>query len=630
MPERESDAFEREFRVYEALDVNSSTPGFALSFFTGFATLFVQIGFQTPPWYAFSPLLIIIVIQALSLRSYFKLRNLPRPKSISDRRMRTILITSLLLGTSWGMFVLLTAPYSDANGITVLYMVSFFGGFGATSVSSRRVIIGFSVPIFSLAWLAMVLYGPLGWLVPTMMTLLSFLSIWQFAARNMKSAAESIRATLANTKSMADRLAAEENLRKVEIEAAQVEQERQQQLSQMQRDLVNAVPFPLVLTHKNEALEITPQAREQYGLENVALSDFTLTDFFRDPEDQEKILQILGAKGKLDDYEVLMHNSAGEDFWVTLSMRPLQYDGRDCWLNAIYVIDARKRMEEDLAEAKTKAEHALEELKTTQQSLVHAEKMASLGQLTAGIAHEIKNPLNFVNNFSKLSAEMMDELAELLEEPVKSLEAEDREDAEDLIQTVRENLIKIDEHGRRADSIVKNMLLHSREGTGEKQLVDLNALAKEALNLAYHGARATDKEFNVDLATDFATGLDKIACQPQDLQRVILNLCSNGMYEAVKEARNGGEPARLEMSTQMDGDYYVVHVKDNGGGIPQAVQDKIFNPFFTTKPTGEGTGLGLSMSFDIVKQHGGEMSFDTDLGKGTTFHVRLPKPTTTT
>jgi PAS domain S-box-containing protein len=281
----------------------------------------------------------------------------------------------------------------------------------------------------------------------------------------------------------------------------------------------------------------------------------------------------------------------------------------------------------EISQARDKAQAALEDLKNAQQRLIQAEKMASLGQLTAGIAHEIKNPLNFVNNFSKLSAEMMEELAEILEDPMAALDQDMREDAEDLFATVRENLLKIDQHGKRADSIVKNMLLHSREGSNEMQSVDLNALTKEGVNLAYHGARAADKGFNVDLVVDLSDDVGSIECLPQDLQRVIMNLCSNGMYEAAKQAAAGGDAARLNISTTIADSRYLIEVTDNGGGIPADMQDKIFNPFFTTKPSGEGTGLGLSISFDIIKQHGGELSFETRPGNGTTFIVAMPMTT---
>jgi signal transduction histidine kinase len=222
---------------------------------------------------------------------------------------------------------------------------------------------------------------------------------------------------------------------------------------------------------------------------------------------------------------------------------------------------------------------------------------------------------------------MMEELAEILEYPIAALSEDDKEDAEDLFATVKSNLLKIDQHGRRADSIVKNMLLHSREGSSEKHVVDLNALTQEGLNLAYHGARAADKGFNVDLQLELSDDVGQVECLPQDLQRVILNLCGNGMYEAVKHSKSGGDPAKLVVSTAQKGEQYLVMISDNGGGIPEDVRDKIFNPFFTTKPTGEGTGLGLSMSFDIVKQHGGELSFQTELDKGTVFCLSLPRHT---
>jgi PAS domain S-box-containing protein len=307
--------------------------------------------------------------------------------------------------------------------------------------------------------------------------------------------------------------------------------------------------------------------------------------------------------------------------WLQIS----DHRTKDGGIVSIYAdITLLKQREADITAAKNEAEQALDSLQKTQVQLIHAEKMASLGQLTAGIAHEIKNPLNFVNNFSKLSAEMLEELTDVLEEPLAALDEIDREDAEDLLATVRGNLLKIDEHGKRADSIVKNMLLHSREGPGEKQLVDLGALAVEALNLAYHGARATDSSFNVEMITEISPDLAPAECHPQDLQRVFLNLCSNGMYEAVKRFKAGGAPPVLTVAGKMEGDFIIVEVSDNGGGVPAEIRDKIFQPFFTTKPTGEGTGLGLSMSYDIVKQHGGILSLNSKTGRGTTFRVSIP------
>jgi signal transduction histidine kinase len=267
-------------------------------------------------------------------------------------------------------------------------------------------------------------------------------------------------------------------------------------------------------------------------------------------------------------------------------------------------------------------------LQKAQQRLVQAEKMASLGQLTAGIAHEIKNPLNFVNNFAKLSDELLGELTEILEEPIKALDEEARDGAEGLFKTVRENLTKIGDHGKRADSIVKNMLLHSREGPSERQATSLNAIAEEALNLAYHGARAENPKFNIEMVKSLAEDVGEVECYPQDLMRVFLNLMNNGMYAANKrglQAEDDFAPT-ISLTTRAVGGKIEIEVRDNGPGIPPDVREKIFMPFFTTKPAGEGTGLGLSLSYDIVvKQHGGELTVDSEPGEFTAFRLTLPR-----
>ena len=280
-----------------------------------------------------------------------------------------------------------------------------------------------------------------------------------------------------------------------------------------------------------------------------------------------------------------------------------------------------------LVEARDAAEAALADLKKAQERLIQSEKMASLGQLTAGIAHEIKNPLNFVNNFAKLSDELLAELGEILEDQIKSLDDEDREDAEDLFRTVRENLGKINQHGRRADSIIKNMLLHSREGPSERQRRALNPIVEEALNLAYHGARAENSSFNIDMQPDLAVDAGDIDCYPQDLMRVFLNLISNGMYAAHKRSltEDGFAPV-ISVTSRVNGDRIEVDVRDNGMGIPDDLREKIFTPFFTTKPAGEGTGLGLSLSYDIVvKQHGGDLTVDSKPGQFTVFRTSFPR-----
>jgi signal transduction histidine kinase len=271
-------------------------------------------------------------------------------------------------------------------------------------------------------------------------------------------------------------------------------------------------------------------------------------------------------------------------------------------------------------------------LRTTQDRLVQTQKLASLGQLTAGIAHEIKNPLNFVNNFSGVSVELIDELDEAL----ASVKADDktRGAITELANTLRGNLDKIVQHGRRADSIVKNMLLHSREGSGEHRLVDVNALVEEALNLAYHGARAEKQSFNVTLERSLDPTAGQVDCFPQEITRVLLNLISNGFYAATKrkaQADNGGYEPTLTGATKNLGDRVEIRIRDNGTGIPPEVREKLFNPFFTTKPAGEGTGLGLSLSHDIiVKQHGGSIEVDTQPGKFTEFRIILPRASAST
>jgi len=292
-------------------------------------------------------------------------------------------------------------------------------------------------------------------------------------------------------------------------------------------------------------------------------------------------------------------------------------------------ITERKRSETEIRAARDAAENALRELKTAQASLIQAEKMASLGQLTAGIAHEIKNPLNFVNNFASLSNELLEEVKEIAGPVLDTLGEDKREELNETIAMLTSNLDKIAEHGRRADGIVKSMLAHSRGGSGERQSVDLNALLDESLNLAYHGARAHDQSFNITLERDFDQALKPIELVPQDITRVFLNLFGNGFYAANKRAHaNGDAEFRpvLHVATHEVGDAVEITVRDNGTGIPPEIKDKLFQPFFTTKPTGEGTGLGLSISYDIVtQQHGGTIAVDSEVGTFTEFTVRLPR-----
>ena len=287
-------------------------------------------------------------------------------------------------------------------------------------------------------------------------------------------------------------------------------------------------------------------------------------------------------------------------------------------------IEELEQKRKAIEETNTALQKSLEELKAAQAQLIQSEKMASLGELTAGIAHEIQNPLNFVNNFSDVSTELVDEMNE-------EIDKGNLEDAKQIAQDLKQNLEKINHHGKRAGDIVKGMLQHSRTSSGQKELTDINALADEYLRLAYHGLRAKDKTFNAATKTDYDETIGLIKVIPQDIGRVVLNLITNAFY-AVNERKklqpDGYEPvvsvSTKKLKDKSDSYRIEVSVKDNGTGIPQKVLDKIFQPFFTTKPTGQGTGLGLSLSYDIVKAHDGELKVETKEGEGSGFIIQLP------
>jgi signal transduction histidine kinase len=273
-----------------------------------------------------------------------------------------------------------------------------------------------------------------------------------------------------------------------------------------------------------------------------------------------------------------------------------------------------------LEEAKIRVEKTLSELKSAQSQLIHTEKMASLGELTAGIAHEIQNPLNFVNNFSEVSVDLIEEMNE-------EMESGDTEEVKAISNDLKQNLEKITYHGQRASTIVKGMLEHSRAGNGDKDLTDINELADEYLRLAYHGLRAKDKSFNADFVADLDENIPKISVVPQDIGRVLLNLINNAFYTVSAKSKKEGKDykPKVSVTSKKENDSVMINVKDNGDGIPKDLLDKIFQPFFTTKPSGEGTGLGLSLSYDIItKGHGGELKVNTKTGVGTEFTIVLP------
>jgi two-component system, NtrC family, sensor kinase len=331
---------------------------------------------------------------------------------------------------------------------------------------------------------------------------------------------------------------------------------------------------------------------------------------------------------------------AGRQFEKVPFYQPLNKGDADTLMAIASLIDVtfqnKKMIELQTEMGRQKEENSLinrmlVELRTTQAQLIQSEKMASLGELTAGIAHEIQNPLNFVNNFSEVNSELINEMQ-------TELEAGHHTEATAISNEIKDNQEKITLHGKRADSIVKSMLLHSRSSSGQKELTDINQLADEYLRLVYHGVRAKDKNFNATLQTDFDPSIGKINIIPQNIGRVFINLYNNAFYalsaksaaeafakdEALAKTISSYQPV-LVVSTKKIADKVCITVKDNGNGIPQKVVDKIFQPFFTTKPTGQGTGLGLSLSYDIVKAHGGEIKVETKEGEGSMFIIQLPE-----
>jgi PAS domain S-box-containing protein len=352
-------------------------------------------------------------------------------------------------------------------------------------------------------------------------------------------------------------------------------------------------------------------------------------DLYLNPQERDQVSERLAKEGRLRDVEIQMKRTDGTPFWILLSFEPMGSEDRQQFFGWVYDITDRKKAEQEIRSAKELAETALTDLKQTQDQLVRSQKMASLGQLTAGIAHEIKNPLNFVNNFAETSIELFEELKEEINSVRDQLKDESRENVDDLFETLTGDLGKINEHGRRADGIVKSMLLHARGDISDRVETDLNPLVQEALKLAYHGERAKDKSFQVTLEEHLEESAGSAEVMPQEITRVLVNLFGNAFYAVNKRAQEAGDKnyqPTVSIATSGSGDCIEIRVRDNGTGIPEDIREKLFEPFFTTKPPGEGTGLGLSMCFDIVvQQHGGHMSVESKTGEFTQFTILLPR-----
>jgi GAF domain-containing protein len=378
----------------------------------------------------------------------------------------------------------------------------------------------------------------------------------------------------------------------------------------------------------------TPDRGSVFGRAILEQRTIHVPDLLSDPDlDQRRLRDYAGAANMRSGLGVpLMREGAIVGVFTLQRREPRPFTDKqielvETFANQAVIAIENVRLFDEVQGRTRELAASLEDLRTAQDRLVQTQKLASLGQLTAGIAHEIKNPLNFVNNFSAISTELIDELQDTLKGI--SLDGKRRAEVDELTTTLRSNLEKVVQHGKRADAIVKNMLLHSREGSGEHRVVDINALVEESLNLAYHGARAEKQGFNITLERSFDAGAGTADLFPQDITRVLLNLIVNGFYAATKrkaEAGGNGYEPTLTAATRSLGDSVEILIRDNGTGIPPDVKEKIFNPFFTTKPAGEGTGLGLSLSHDIVvKQHGGSIEVDTRPGEFTEFRVILPR-----
>src|SRR5437764_1478773 len=388
--------------------------------------------------------------------------------------------------------------------------------------------------------------------------------------------------------------------------------------------------YPREFQEFNESHPITPGRGTAVGRAALEGKTVQIVDILADPEYTFTEAQKLGRSRATLAVPLLREatpiGALGLQRTEPRPYTPKQIELVETFADQAVIAIENARLFAEVQDRTRELSQSLDDLRAAQDRLVQTEKLASLGQLTAGIAHEIKNPLNFVNNFAALSAELTDELNDVLKPA--AIADKIRAEVDELTSLLKDNLEKVVQHGKRADSIVKNMLLHSREGSGEHRPADINAIVEESLNLAYHGARAEKSGFNITLKRNLDPHAGMIDLYPQEITRVFLNLISNGFYAATKRKESGedGFEPTLSATTKSLGAKVEIRIRDNGTGIPREVKEKMFNPFFTTKPAGEGTGLGLSMSHDIVvKQHGGKIDVDTKPGAFTEFIITLPR-----
>lgn len=393
--------------------------------------------------------------------------------------------------------------------------------------------------------------------------------------------------------------------------------------------ILDQSPISVIITRHDGRIVFTNEAEaRQLRLDPSDVIGLHAPDLYVDAGQRARLIEMLERDGSVRNELTHIRRPDGTTYWGLISMSPIQHEEEDAVLVWSYDVTQLKEVEESLRAEKERSETAFVELQQAQENLVRSEKMASLGSLTAGIAHEIKNPLNFINNFAETSVELLDELRETLAPALVPLGETARRDIDDLIQDLVDDLQTIASHGRRADGIVRTMLLLARGTGSERTLSDLNALVDESLKLAFHGERARDREFNAAIEQDLDPTVGQLEIAHQEISRVLINLFSNAFDATRKRARNSDDATyapKVSVKTRKCGAGVEIRVRDNGSGITADDLEKIFTPFFTTKPAGEGTGLGLSLSHDIVvQQHGGALDVVSEPGAYTEFIVRLP------